>query len=212
MAKGITRDAIVSAALAVLDESGLDGLTVRAVADRLEVKAPALYWHVRDKQELLDEMGTRVWARIGAGAIAEPGDTWRDALARYAELARHALLEHRDGARVFSGTYLTDPAVLQRQEAGLAWMEEQGFSVDATVDAYGIVTSFVVGHCIEEQARAQAPDDRYSLDARDERIDAATHPRVAASGRRIVDGGRDERFRTLLGIVLDGIEANRRPA
>jgi len=209
MAKGITRDAIVTAAFAVLDDAGLDGLTVRAVADRLDVKAPALYWHVHDKQELLDEMGTRVWAQVADATSAQPQDTWRDALARYARVARRALLEHRDGARVFSGTYLTDPGVLQRQESGLAWMERQGFTVDATVDAYGIVTSFVIGHCIEEQARAQAPDDRYALAARDRRVDASRHPRVAASGRRIFQGEADARFDGLLAIVLDGVEANR---
>jgi TetR/AcrR family tetracycline transcriptional repressor len=43
----------------VLDEAGADAVTVRAVASRLDVKAPALYWHVSGKQELLDEMGDR---------------------------------------------------------------------------------------------------------------------------------------------------------
>lgn len=209
MAKGVTRDAIVEAAFAVLDAEGIDGLTVRAVADRLAIKAPALYWHVRDKQALLDEMGTRVWRDIAAAG--EPVGEWRAVLAAYARAARAGLLAHRDGARTFSGTYLTDDAVLRRQEEYLAWMEAQGFGVDAATDAFGIVTAFVVGHCIEEQGRAQAPDDRYALERRDARLDAAVRPRSAASGRRMFAADADTRFDTLVAVLLDGIAGRQRP-
>jgi TetR/AcrR family transcriptional regulator, tetracycline repressor protein len=50
----VTRDQIVAAALAQLDEAGLDGLTLRRLAERLGIRAPTLYWHVRDKRELMD--------------------------------------------------------------------------------------------------------------------------------------------------------------
>jgi len=249
MAKGITRDAIVDAALAVLDDVGMDGLTVRAVAERLDVKAPALYWHVRDKKALLDEMGTRVWTEIGsavrvlggAAATAASGDAgdagtatgdapgdkdaadagraaaastpsvngWRDALEQYAQATRRGLLAHRDGARAFSGTALTDASMLRGQEAGLAWMETQGFTVEATTDAVALLTSFTVGSCIEEQERAQAPAGTYDLEKRDAAVDAASHPRVAASGRYGYGGSADERFAAQLAIVLDGIASLR---
>jgi TetR/AcrR family transcriptional regulator, tetracycline repressor protein len=205
MAKGLTLDALVDAAFDVLDERGLDGLTVRAVAERLDVKAPALYWHVRDKQALLDEMGTRVWRDAAAAASSRrPADDWRTAFIRYGRSVRAELLRHRDGARAFSGTYLTDAGVLRDQESGLAWMESQGFTVDATIDAYSVLTSFVVGHCIEEQARSQASDDRYSLARRDERVEAETHPRVAASGR-VLDEAPDARFDRMLDLVVAGV-------
>lgn len=209
MAKGITKDAIVDAAFAVLDEAGIDGLTVRSVADRLGVKAPALYWHVRDKQAMLDEMGTRVWRAISERAAWSSADDWRAALAGYARTARRELLAHRDGARTFSGTYLTDATVLQSQEQGLAWMAERGFGVAATTEAVAVLTAFVVGHCIEEQARAQASDDRYSLAARDQRVGAAEHPLVAESGRTLAAGDPDARFERLLDLVLDGVAARR---
>jgi AcrR family transcriptional regulator len=246
MAKGITRDAIVDAALAVLDDVGMDGLTVRAVAARLDVKAPALYWHVRDKKALLDEMGTRVWTEIGravpvlggaasAGGEVDAGDAtgdapggedaadasaaaaasipsvdgWRDALEQYAQATRRGLLAHRDGARAFSGTALTDASMLRGQEAGLAWMETQGFTVEATTDAVALLTSFTVGSCIEEQERAQAPAGTYDLEKRDAAVDAASHPRVAASGRYGYGGSADERFSAQLEVVLNGIASLR---
>lgn len=203
----LNADVIVEAAFGVLDAEGIDGLTLRAVAQRLGVKAPAIYWHMRDKQAMLDEMGTRVWRGIAVAANGGRPPDWRAALGGYARAARQGLLAHRDGARVFSGTYLTDPEVLRSQEEGLAWMQRQGFSIEATSDAVAALTSFVVGHCIEEQARTQAPDDRYAIARRDERVGTAEHPLVAASGRVMGEG--EAWFERMLAMLLDGIGMRR---
>ena len=52
--QGLTRERLVGAALDLIGEEGLEGLSMRALADRLEVKAASLYWHVRDRRELLE--------------------------------------------------------------------------------------------------------------------------------------------------------------
>lgn len=209
MVSGVGPGTIVDAAFEVLDEAGVDGLTVRAVAERLGVKAPALYWHVRNKKDVLDEMGTRVWRGVAEQLVWTSAADWREALGGYARAARRALLAHRDGARLFGGTFMSDTDVLRSHEEGLAWLREQGFSVQAATDAGAVLTSFVIGHCIEEQERAEAPDDRYTLAARNERIAADTHPLVAASGAIITDTDVDARFERMLTIVLDGIAATR---
>lgn len=178
----LSRETIVSAAFDVLDDVGIDGLTVRALAARLGVKAPALYWHLDSKQALLDEMGTEVTNRIGAGLEALPDDaTLGDALRAYATAMRTEYLRHRDGARTFSGTRLTDPAVLRRQEVGLARFTAQGISLERIVDAFEIVSSFVVGFVIEEQERTQSGAGRYDLQARD-RMVGDDHPLTNAAG------------------------------
>ncbi|MDF2848837.1 MAG: TetR family transcriptional regulator, partial [Oerskovia sp.] len=56
MAERLDRERVVRAALALLDEVGLDGLTLRRLAQDLGVKAPALYWHFASKADLLHEM------------------------------------------------------------------------------------------------------------------------------------------------------------
>lgn len=212
MKKGVSPDTIVDAAFEVLDEAGADGLTVRAVAERLGVKAPALYWHVRNKKDMLDEMGTRVWRGVAEQVIWTSAADWREALGDYARAARRALLAHCNGARLFGGTFMTDAGVLQAHEEGLAWMREQGFSVHAATDAGALLTSFVIGHCIEEQERAEAPDDRYTLAARNQRIATDTHPLVAASGVVITGADTDARFERMLHTVLDGIALTRAPS
>jgi AcrR family transcriptional regulator len=206
MAKGLTRAAIVDAALDLLDAVGMEGLTVRALAAKLDVKAPALYWHVRDKSELLDEMATEAWRRIGGRLVELPHDaSWEEDLRSFADVLRAALLEHRDGAKAFSGTYLTDATVLSSREAGLQRWLDQGFSLSDTVRAFALANSFVVGFCIEEQAVAQADARQdYDLETRAERVGAQEHPLVAATGPEVF-GDRDAQFASLMDLVVDAV-------
>lgn len=101
-----------------------------------------------------------------------------------------------------SGTYLTDPALLRSQEAALASLGRQGFAVADAVRAYQLIYSFTIGFCIEEQAVAQAADDRYSLGNRAERVDADANPLVAEAGPAIF-GDQDARFAELVAILVD---------
>ncbi len=206
MAKGLSTERIVDAAFVVLDEVGIDGLTTRAVADRLGVRPPALYWHLRDKRQLVDEMGTRVWREISSAAEAATGAaaSWEDAFRAYARATRHGLLAHRDGARLFSGTYLTDAGLIEQQEPGLAWLADQGFGPEAATDAFTLVTSFAVGYAIEEQERRQADPDRYAPGTRESRVDPARFPLVTASGRRMF-ADPDGQFETLLEAVVTAV-------
>lgn len=201
----VSRETIVQAALAVLDEGGIAAVTVRAVAGRLGVKAPALYWHVKNKQELLDEMGTEIQRRIARAAQAAGArGSWADQLCAYARATRAEYLRHRDGARTFSGTRVTDVSLLQAQEDGLARWVQQGVTVAQNVAAFELVTAFTVGFAIEEQERAQSDPGRYDLAARDARV-GPDHPLALEAGHYAF-GDPDERFEGLLSVLIAGIE------
>jgi TetR/AcrR family transcriptional regulator, tetracycline repressor protein len=100
----VTTDEIVAVALAQLDEAGLDGLTLRRLAERLGIRAPTLYWHVRDKRELMDLIAGAVMDQALAG-WREPraGQDWWDWLADRIRAIRVGLLAHRDGALLLAG-------------------------------------------------------------------------------------------------------------
>jgi TetR/AcrR family tetracycline transcriptional repressor len=168
---------------------------------------------VRDKQDLLDEMATAIWRRIGAELDALEVDqlTWQQGMLAFATVTRRTLLAYRDGAKVFSGTYLTDTGVFQRQEAGLARMIELGFSLTDVVRGYSLLCSFTIGFCVEEQAVAQAiaaGDERYSLEARASRFDASAYPLVVESGPHIF-ANPDVRFADLVAVIIDAIDRMR---
>ena len=198
---------IVDGAFALLDEVGIDGLTVRALASRLGVKAPALYWHFDSKQSLLDEMGTEVTRRIGATLDGLHDLELSAAVRSYAMAMRSEYLKHRDGARTFSGTRLTDPSVLRSQERSLASWTHQGFALQQVVDCFEIITSFVVGFVIEEQERVQSTTERYDLDRRDAAV-GDDHPLTVAAGRLIFSSA-DERFTRHLDVIIPALTSFR---
>ena len=209
---GLTKAAIVAAALDLLDEAGMDGLTVRALASRLGVQAPALYWHVRNKQALLDEMATQIWRRIGDVMAALPGDLpWREVMATYAVTVRRELLGHRDGAKAFSGTTLTDPDVIRRQEATFENLVRQGFTLDDATRGLVMIHYFTIGFCVEEQAVVQVTasgDDSYLRRA--ELIGAEKAPLAVEAGD-VLFGDPGTRFSELLDLQLEAVSRLRRP-
>ncbi|MEV4614250.1 TetR/AcrR family transcriptional regulator C-terminal domain-containing protein [Kitasatospora sp. NPDC049258] len=209
MAAKLDRAQVVDAALRLLDEVGLEGLTLRRIAAELDVKAPALYWHFAAKQELLDELATEMIRRMVAAAELPAEDApWPEHLTAACRVLRRALLGHRDGARVFSGTRLTDTghaAVLERQ---LEPFVRDGFTLPEAVDAYFTAYSFTVGFVIEEQAVHPLPGERapgYDAAERAERI-GPDHPLAAAAGADIFDG-YERRFERGLAIVTAGVAA-----
>jgi AcrR family transcriptional regulator len=208
MTKGITRERIITTALELLDDQGMDALTVRALAARLDVRAPALYWHVRNKQELLDEMATEVMRRVSSAfAAVPPGGGWRDDLTAYARVLRSEYLLHRDGARIFSGTRITDPDVVRMKEPLFERWTAAGWKPVDADDAVDVITAFVVGFVIEEQERRQSTETdptRYSITERDAWLGEGAS-QVKEAGHLQDDG--DRRFERHLGIVLDGLAA-----
>jgi len=103
----LNRDVVIQAALAMLDTVGVEGLSMRALADRLGVKAASLYWHLRDKDQLLELVAESVLDRV---VVPASQSVWRpQATAVCDELARY-LKQHRGAATVI----LSSPAVVQR--------------------------------------------------------------------------------------------------
>jgi len=208
MPAGLTKATIVQAAFDLLDEAGMDGLTVRALASRLGVQAPALYWHVRNKQALLDEMATQVWRQIGDVMAALPADLpWREVMRTYAATVRNELLGHRDGAKAFSGTTLTDPQVVRRQEVTFGGLVRQGFTLPDATRGLVLLHDFTIGFCVEEQAVSQAieaGDERYSPGRRAELIGRQTAPLAVEAGS-VIFGEPDSRFTELVELLLDSV-------
>src|SRR5271166_1411353 len=126
----LDRKTVARAALHLLDEVGLDGLTVRRLARDLGVQAPALYWHFKNKQELFDEMATLVFVdAIGEIGLPSKDGTWQGWAAEFGKWLRRILLRHRDGARMFSGRFLTGKTLYETMEVALLKFIDAGFSL-----------------------------------------------------------------------------------
>lgn len=156
MAERLDRERVVRAALAVLDEVGLDGLTLRRLAQDLGVKAPALYWHFSSKADLLDEMASTMLRDLVDGAAWDEallaGSPWQECVRESATNLREMLLAHRDGARVFSGTFITDESLRGAVEVPMRILTAAGFAPDDAARAWGTLLSYVLGFVVEEQS------------------------------------------------------------
>ncbi|WP_405142617.1 TetR/AcrR family transcriptional regulator C-terminal domain-containing protein [Sphaerisporangium sp. NBC_01403] len=148
---GLTRQTMIDAALRLLDEVGLDGLTVRRLAAELGVQSPALYWHIRTKQELLDGMADEIVRAAGMGP-PRPEESWQEWLARRARAYRASLLAHRDGARVVSGAAELSPETVRMFEEELAAMTSRGFTPVLAVRTISTLTHYITGFVLQEQA------------------------------------------------------------
>lgn len=178
----LDRELVVRTALDLLDAEGLDGLTLRKIAAALDVKAPALYWHFQNKQQLLDEMATTM-ARDEMGS-AELTGPWQTQLWMLATGLRRMLLSHRDGARLFGGTYMTDNAPVIAGEPLLRSLTDAGADLRNAVAVSRTISCYVIGYVLEEQGvvtPSGARDHRFDPDARRARIDEERYPLTAAS-------------------------------
>lgn len=208
----LDRQTLVRTALRVLDRTGLDGLTVRKIASELHVQAPALYWHFKNKKELLDEMATTVFA----DAIREQGMPrddlpWSEWAVEFAGSLRRTLLRYRDGAHLFSGRYLTDSSLYAPMEAALRKFTEEGFSLSDAASTLNTIYCYVVGFTIEEQAvfpRRGKRNQRYDLAQRAKRIDPNKFPLSLAAGQEAFVHF-DERFERGIQLILRGVHAPR---
>ncbi|MFE2064502.1 TetR/AcrR family transcriptional regulator C-terminal domain-containing protein [Streptomyces sp. NPDC059467] len=201
----LDRRRVADTALRLLNEAGLEGLTLRAIARELDVKAPALYWHFKDKQALLDEMATEMYRRMVAGAELDPADTWQDRLRKVNRGLRTALLGYRDGAKVFSGSRFTSMDHAAEQEANLRVLTEAGLTLAQAAAAGRTTHAYTIGFVTEEQGVVPLPGERregYDVEERARLL--AGFPLAAAVGREIFTD-YDRHFEEGLEIVIAGI-------
>jgi len=146
----LDRAAIVEAALALLDEVGLDGLSTRRLAAALGVKGPSLYWHVKNMGELHTLMADALLADALPAPDA-PGD-WRSWMAEGARGYRRAALSHRDGARILAGARPTEARRALRFPANIARLQGEGFSENDARACFMVMARFAMGWALGEQA------------------------------------------------------------
>ena len=96
----ITRDAVVDAAFSLVERTGVDGLSMRALADALGVQAPTIYWHAGGKPELLRLMAARIYGE--ASQSVPYTDDWRQWLIMLGRAFRASLSKRKDSARYAS--------------------------------------------------------------------------------------------------------------
>ncbi|MFE2889296.1 TetR/AcrR family transcriptional regulator C-terminal domain-containing protein [Streptomyces sp. NPDC059272] len=152
----VNREIVVSEALDLLDEVGLDAVSTRRLAKRLSVEQPSLYWHFRTKNDLLTAMAEAAMAPHAAAPLPTPNDDWRDWFLDNTRSFRRTLLMRRDGARLHAGT--TPASDLDRIRHKMNFLVASGVPERDAQMAMLAASRFTVGSVLEEQADAGPGD------------------------------------------------------
>jgi TetR/AcrR family transcriptional regulator, tetracycline repressor protein len=188
-ARRLDQRQITQAAVQLLDEVGLAGLSTRRLAAKLGVQSPTLYWHVRDKAELLD----LVAEAICADAFDIDGTLpWRDQLLSGLRQFRDLLMAHRDAATLLRERPPTGPHRLGHIETTVRILFEAGFSEDEAAGIARLLAAHVLSSSAEA-GRALATS-----------LSGYPHlERVAPAYTRM---SGDDLFELGIEIILDGLE------
>jgi len=194
------RAAIVSAAIEVLDEHGLDGLSLRAIAARLGVRQPALYHHVDSKADLLAAVAEEVLDRWHTDRVPVADERWQDFLARNAWSLRRAMLSVRDGARLIASAGPRSPRT-ENAIAQIGLLERSGFTGADAVLAFIAVSRYTIGAALEQQTARDGTDIVIPAEPRDE---AVAH--LARLASEVAALGPEHEFEVGLTALIRGLD------
>jgi len=139
----LDRESVIGAAFAILGEHGLAGLSMRRLGERLQVQAPALYWHFSGKAELLGLMAAAVYADARAAVL--PCADWRGWLLAYGNALRMRLGRERDTAQLCAIAQPAREGAPGSAEAIAAPLVALGLEQGAALSAIASVTSLALG-------------------------------------------------------------------
>jgi TetR/AcrR family tetracycline transcriptional repressor len=206
----IEREKVLDAAMALINEAGLDQFTTRKLADRLGVQQPALYWHFKNKSALLDELNDLILARFHKHRFPSEGETWDEFTASHARSFRRALLSVRNGARINAGTR---PSARQFAEAErqLELYVKAGFTPEEALTIAIGIARYVVGFVIEEQDERDRVDDGSDWNGGDPLAEVAAFPVLSEALKPLLASGTintESVFERGLGYMIAGIRAS----
>src|SRR5215472_11279014 len=204
----ITQEVIVVTALRILDSEGLEGLSMRRIAEELDTGAASLYWHVGSKDGLLDLLFDHV---IGEQQVPapEPG-RWQEQLKEVARMQRATILRHRDIVAVSLGRIPMGPNALRFSEGVLAILRAGGVPDDLAVSGHLLLIAVVNGFTLDETADKQ-PGSEASAPTQDAArnyiasLPPAQFPNLTAVAGQYADVDREERFELLLDLFVGGL-------
>jgi AcrR family transcriptional regulator len=213
----LTRERVLTAAVALADEGGVESLTMRTLARDLGVVPMALYKHVSNKDELLDGMIDVVVEEIDRPL---EGADWKTAIRARILSARMALLRHPWASRVMESRTEPTPTVLAYMDSIIGMFLDGGFSIDLTHHVMHAMGSRLMGFTQELFNDSADADAELEAEMWGGMADALPniyrlYRAVSHDDASVVGSGCDDRFEFefALDLLLDGIERIRdRPA
>ena len=216
----VSREAIVDAAVRLLDAEGLAALSMRRLAEELGTGAASLYWHVGSKDGLLDLVLDQI---IGEQQVPAPDPgRWREQVKDVARAQRRISLRHPYVVRIPIGRIPMGPNALRLTEGVLAILRAGGLPPQLAVQGYLLLIATINGFTVDEtgvednepaepEGGYKASDPASVQEAADMARDyiaslpAGAFPNMVELAGEFALSDPDERFELLIDIFVDGL-------
>ena len=143
----LTRARALQAAVALADADGIEALSMRKLANALEVEAMSLYHHVANKDDILDGMVNLVFSEIELPATDRD---WQSAMRSRALSVRGTLSRHPWALGIMESRTSPGPATLNHHNAVIGCFRQAGFSIQLAAHAFSLMDSYIYGFVLQE--------------------------------------------------------------
>jgi AcrR family transcriptional regulator len=202
----LSRERVMDMALQMVDEGGLDVLSMRNLAQALKVEAMSLYNHVQNKEHILDGLIELVVGEIEA---PQPCVDWRVAMRRRALSAHAVLMRHPWATMLFVSRVNVGPNMLRYVDATIGCLHSAGFSYPMADHAWTSIDAYIYGFTLQKLNFPLDPTE-YASSASQflPMIPAEQFPHLNGMAQEVIAGRHDGLHQIDFGLafILDGIE------
>ncbi len=203
---GLDRKRILEAALTLVDEHGLEALSMRRLGAALGVEAMALYYHVPSKAALLDGLTELVLDQLEMPPPARLGDgDWADFIRVAARSFRDLGRAHPNLFALLLTVGFTNAATIRPAEAVLAMLCDAGLDLSTAFVAFVTLKSYVAGHTAWVIGDANIGHREGQISDALPEFDAHQYPRLARFAQELSQEHLDTEFERGLDLIIDGI-------
>ena len=198
----LTRERIIAQALAIVDDSGVDSLSMRRLGQRLGVDPMAVYYHVPNKAALHDGMVEHLWSGVTLPTRTE-GERWQDILKTVFSAFRARLLEHPRAVVLIGTRPSTTPALLRLINDALGRLETAGLAGQDAMPLIDCLSGFTIGKVLAEIGEplgGQADTVQTALAG----ITPDSHPHIIRTMTSGYTLAPDEQFQRGLNALING--------
>lgn len=206
----LSRERVLDAAMRMADKGGIEALSMRKLAQALNVEAMSLYNHVANKEQMLDGLVERVVVELG---LPSPDDDWRVAMRHRARSAHAVLMRHPWATMLLASRHNVGPNMLRYVDHALGCLRRAGFSYAMADHAWNTLDAYIYGFTLHKLSFPLAPSE-YATAARRllPLIPVDRFPYLHGLSVEVIEG-RHDGLRDLdlgLDLLLDGLGRLRR--
>jgi len=204
----LSRERVLNTALKLADQGGLESLSMRKLGQELGVEAMAVYYHLANKDEVLDGIVDLVFGEID---LPVAGADWKTAMRQRAISLRDVLARHRWAIGMMESRRKPGPANLRHHDAVIGNLRAAGFDMQMVAHAYSLLDGYIYGFALTKMNLPFDSGDDVAELAQDmlEPFPLGEYPNlVAFITEHATKPGYDfgDEFEYGLDVILDGLE------